>query len=65
MDEGSGKSTPNDGSRYYAVARGSAMECAAILDACRILKIGDQKTIGEAKDLTERMVAMLSKMMTF
>ena len=32
--EGSGKSTSPDQRRFYAIARGSAMECAAILDAC-------------------------------
>lgn len=63
--EGSGKSTPNDSRRFYAIARGSAMECAAALDACRIMRIGNQKTIREAKDLTERIVAMLSKMVRF
>ena len=33
--EGVGKPTDADRSRYYAIARGSAMECGAILDACR------------------------------
>jgi four helix bundle protein len=35
--EGSGKSTGPDQRRFYSMARGSAMECAAILDACRAL----------------------------
>ncbi len=31
--EGSGKSTGPDQRRFYSIARGSAMECAAIFDA--------------------------------
>ena len=32
LAEGSGKTSKNDKKRYYAIACGSAMECAAILD---------------------------------
>ena len=35
--EGSGKSANPDPRRFYTIARGSAMECAAILDACKAL----------------------------
>jgi four helix bundle protein len=32
--EGSGNNTAADHRRYYSIARGSAMECAAVVDAC-------------------------------
>ena len=35
--EGSGKTTAPDQRRFYAIARGSAMECGAIVDACSAL----------------------------
>ena len=37
--EGSGKTSAPDQRRFYAMARGSAMECAAIVDACVALKL--------------------------
>jgi four helix bundle protein len=35
--EASGKVSPSDRGRFFAIARGSAMECAAILDCVQIL----------------------------
>jgi four helix bundle protein len=40
--EGSGKSTGPDQRRFNAIARGSAMECAVILDACTALALIEQ-----------------------
>jgi four helix bundle protein len=37
--EGSGKNTGPDQRRFYAIARGSEMECAAIIDACSALTV--------------------------
>ena len=34
--EASGKVSPSDRGRFFAIARGSAMECAAILDCVQI-----------------------------
>ena len=36
--EGSGKTSPPDRARYYATARGSALECGAALDVCGLLR---------------------------
>jgi len=40
--EGSEKSTGPDQRRFYIIARGSAMECAAILDACTAMALIEQ-----------------------
>ena len=37
--EGSGKNSHKDKCRFYAIARGSAMECSAILDVLLCLKL--------------------------
>lgn len=62
--EGSGKTSDRDRRRYHAIARGSAMECGAILDILRIQDLHPQlgAEAGEAKALLVRIVSMLSKM---
>jgi four helix bundle protein len=60
--EGAGKPGKADRRRFYGIARGSAMECGAILDACRVLKLVDEELTEEAKVLLVRIVSMLSKM---
>ena len=60
--EGSGKSTGPDQRRFYTMARGSAMECAAIIDACAALLLVDKSRIDEADLLLVSAVRMLSKM---
>jgi four helix bundle protein len=59
--EGSGK-TGRDGGRYYAIARGSALECAAILDAMEALGLLEGAEMQEERELLERVVSMLTKM---
>ena len=60
--EGSGKRSGPDQRRFYAIARGSAMECAAILDACTALALIEQPRAEEADQLLLSTVRMLSKM---
>jgi four helix bundle protein len=60
--EGSGKSTGPDQRRFYSIARGSAMECAAIIDACCALALIEQPRAQEADQLLLAAVRMLSKM---
>ena len=59
--EGSGKAG-HDVARFYAIARGSAMECAAIVDALETLGFVTPQELAEARELLERIVAMLTKM---
>src|SRR5687767_12829345 len=48
--EGVGKPNEPDRSRYLGIARGSAMECGAVLDACAVLKLIDPETLKQGKD---------------
>ena len=60
--EGTGKPTVADRKRFSGIARGSAMECGAILDACRVLELADEQAVLEGKKLIVRIVSMLTKM---
>ena len=60
--EGNGKATEGDRRRFFEIARGSALECAAaqdVLDVCGAL---DSEENAEAKLLLDRIVAMLTKL---
>ena len=59
--EGSGK-FGKDASRFYAIARGSALECAAILDALEAMVILDQTALEGPRKLLERIVQMLTRL---
>jgi four helix bundle protein len=59
--EGSGKSE-RDAMRYYGIARGSALECAAILDAFAALEFVPSDEMVTETELLERVVAMLTRM---
>ena len=59
--EGVGKPSPLDQARFHAIARGSAMECGAILDVVRVLQ-GSADSLDRAKELVVRIVEMLTKM---
>jgi four helix bundle protein len=59
--EGSGR-PEKDSRRFYAIARGSALECAAVLDAIQALGIVAPGELATPRDLLERLVSMLTKM---
>ena len=60
--EGSAKPDGPDRRRYHAIARGSAMECAAILDVGRLLDDSPTAALADGKTLLVRIVEMLSRM---
>jgi four helix bundle protein len=60
--EGNGKHSQPDRNRFLEIARGSALECAAVLDELFIMKAMDQAEINEGKGLLERIVSMLTRM---
>lgn len=62
ISEGSGRPAASDAARFYGIARGSAMECGAILDALAAIGCTDETTRAEAMALVVRAVEMLSKM---
>jgi four helix bundle protein len=60
--EAAGKTSADERAHHHAIARGSAMECGAILDVVRLLGVAPEPEIARAKELLVRTVSMLSKM---
>ena len=60
--EAAGRNTQADAARHYAIARGSAMECAALIDSLRVLHVLDDPAHAQAIELIARIVAMLTKL---
>jgi len=60
--EGAGHPSEAKRAHHYAIARGSALECGAALDVCKILNVGNQSLIPKGKELLVSVVSMLSKM---
>ena len=59
--EGSGK-PEGDARRFYGIARGSALECAAIVDAFEALEFVPVHELTSHRELLERIVSMLTRM---
>jgi len=59
--EGSGR-RDDDQRQFYRIARGSALECAAALDAIRVLGVASQEELTSTEELLDRVVAMLMRM---
>ena len=57
--EGNGKYTAADRCRFFDIARGSALECAACLDVMVIKHLITVPRAEEGKDLLKEIVAML------
>ncbi len=60
--EAVGKTSDADRQNRYAIARGEAMECGAIIDVVKLLGVVPDAELAEAKQLLIRMVGMLSKL---
>src|SRR5690606_4584809 len=60
--EGCGRTTRADKAKHYAIARGSAMECAAHLDVMKLDELVESELYERGTDLLERIVAMLTKL---
>jgi len=48
--------------RYFRSARGSALECAAVLDICRIRSVGTPEQLELGRSLLLRIVQMLTRL---
>ena len=60
--EAVGKTSEADRNNRYAIARGEAMECGAILNVVRLIEAVPDTELAAAKSLLIRVVGMLSKM---
>ena len=60
--EGNGKATDADRRRSFEIARGSALECAAVQDVLVVGKALDSTESKAHKSDLERIVAMLSRL---
>ncbi|MHC4917158.1 MAG: four helix bundle protein, partial [Planctomycetota bacterium] len=60
--EGNGKATSRDRRRYFEIARGSALECAAIHDILQVAGALSQTDSQRNETKLERIVAMLTKL---
>ena len=60
--EGNGKFAEADRRRYFEIARGSALECAAIRDVLMVGNAMDEMAHRKGKDQLDRIVAMLTRM---
>ncbi len=60
--EGNGKTADADRRRYFEIARGSALECAAIQDVLVVGKALDEAESQNRKTELDRMAAMLSRL---
>jgi len=60
--EGNGKATDGDRRRYFEIARGSALECAAVQDVLEVCGVISPEENAESKRLLDRIVAMLTRL---
>lgn len=60
--EGAGEYSIDEKARFYRMAKGSATECAGILDVCRRLQLLEEERHTKGRELLIRIVSMLVKM---
>jgi four helix bundle protein len=58
--EGTGRTSIADLKRFYSIARGSALECAAILDVLFHLKLIERENHNKGRELLKNVVAILT-----
>jgi len=62
LAEGCGRRAPADKAHFYAIARGSAMECSAIVDVARSVGLAPVAICKDARWLLVRIVQMLTRL---
>ena len=60
--EGNGKQSLKDKNRYFEIARGSALECAAIHDVLRVCDVISEDSNRLGKSNLKRIVSMLTRL---
>ena len=61
--EGAGKVRKADKKKFYAIARGSTFECAAILDVMKATKLNEPEKLTPAVNQLHEVAAMLTSLM--
>ncbi len=62
LAEGLGRRSGSDKARFYSIAKGSASECAAIVDVVRSMDLAPVTLCREARALLVREIQMLTKL---
>jgi four helix bundle protein len=60
--EGNGKQNLTDKNRYFQIARGSVLECAAVHDILRACAVMDEEANRQGKSHLQRIVSMLTRL---
>jgi four helix bundle protein len=60
--EGAGRFAAADKAHFYAIARGSAAECAAVLDVLKTRRLIERRIHGRGRALLIRIVQMLTRL---
>ena len=60
--EGNGKQSLKDKTRFFEIARGSALECASIHDVLRVCDAIDDESNRHGKSELKRIVSMLTRL---
>ena len=60
--EGAGEFSKKDKARFYRMALRSATECAAVIDVCKCLHIGQESHLLAGREMLLRIVAMLIRL---
>ncbi len=60
--EGNGKGTKADRRRFFEIARGSALECAAVHDTLVACEVIDESESSKGKEMLVRIVSMLTRL---
>ena len=60
--EGSGKTTKREKQRFYSISRGSAMECAAIVDVLFLLKLISAEEKANSRRILGSITAILTSL---
>jgi four helix bundle protein len=60
--EGAGRHSRPDKRRFYEIAKGSATECASIVDILRVRGIGSPEEHAKVRALNLRLIQMLSRL---
>ena len=62
--EGAGKYSPAEQKRHYTIARGSAFECYAAVDATEVLELVKSASFSRGMEVIDSIISILTKLCT-